>query len=70
MAGKLILPDPSLPTQQKMRALGIFNLPQQLPYNKRIFMYKVLNNNFPNYPAQPSISHQSHYTNSRITSTR
>ena len=64
-AGKLIFPDPSLSTGQKMRALGILNLPQQLAYNKGIFMRKVLNNNSPNYLAQLFISHQSHYTNSR-----
>ena len=64
-AGKLILPDPSLSTEQKMRALGILNLPQQLVYTKGIFMHKVLNNNSPNYLAQLFISHQSHYTNSR-----
>ena len=48
-----------------MRALGILNLPQQVAYNKRIFMHKILNNNSPNYLAQHFISHQSHYTNSR-----
>ena len=64
-AGKLILPDPSLSTEQKMSALGILNLPQQLTYNKGIFMPKVLNNNSPNYLAQLFTSHQSHYTNSR-----
>ena len=48
-AGKLILPHPSLSTEQKMRALGILNLLQQLAYNKEIFMHKVLNNNSPNY---------------------
>ena len=47
-ASKLILPDPSLSTGQKMRALGILNLPQQLAYNKRIVMHKILNNNSPN----------------------
>ena len=41
-AAKLILPDPSLSTEQKMSALGILNLPQQLAYNKGIFMHKVL----------------------------
>ena len=64
-ASKLILPDPSISTEQKMSALGILNLPQQLAYNKGIFMRKVLNNNSPNYLAQLFISHQSHYTNSR-----
>ena len=64
-AGKLILPDPSLSTEQKTSALWILNLPQQLAYNKGIFMHKVLNNNSPNYLAQLFVSHQSHYTNSR-----
>ena len=64
-AGKLILPDPSLSTEQKMNALGILNLPQQLAYNNGIFMHKVLTNNSPNYLAQLFISHQPHYTNSR-----
>ena len=64
-AGNLILPDPSLSTEQKMRALGLLNLPQQLTYNKGIFMHKVLNNNPPNYLAQLFISHQSHYINFR-----
>ena len=48
-----------------MSALGILNLPQQLTYNKGIFMAKVLNNTSPNYLAQLFISHQCHYTNSR-----
>ena len=59
------LPDPSLSTEQMMRALGILNLPQQLAYSKGIFMHKVLNNKSPNYLAQLFISHQPHYTNSR-----
>ena len=41
-AGKLILPDPSLSTEQKMSALGLLKLPQQLTYNKGIFMHKGL----------------------------
>ena len=51
-AGKFIVPDPSLPTEQKMSALGIWNLRQQLTYIEEIFMCKVLNNNPPNYLAQ------------------
>ena len=51
-AGKLILPDPSLSTEQKMRALGILNLLQQLTYNKGIFVHTFLNNNSPYYLAQ------------------
>ena len=64
-AGKLNLRDPSLFSEQKISALGILNLPQQLTYNKGVFMHKVLNNNFPNYLAQLFISHQSDNTNSR-----
>ena len=64
-AGKFILSGPSLSTEQKMSALGILNPPQQLAYNKGIFMHKVLNNNSTDYLAQLPISHQSHYTNSR-----
>ena len=64
-AGKLILPDPSLSTEQMMRALEILNLPQQLTYITGIFVHKVLYNNSPNYLAQHFISHQSHHTNSR-----
>ena len=53
-AGKLIAPDPSLSTEQKMSALGILNLPQQLAYNKGIFMHKVLNNNSPIIVTSPT----------------
>jgi len=64
--GRLILPDPSLSTEQKMSAIGILNLPQQLAYNKGIFVHKILNNKYsPNYLAQLFISHQSHYSMSR-----
>ena len=47
--GKLILPDLSLSTEQKTRALGILNLPQQLADQLKagIFMHKVFNNNSP-----------------------
>ena len=64
-AAKLILSDPSISTEQKVSALRILNLPQQLSYNKGIFMHKILNNNYPNYVAQLFIGHRSHYTNSR-----
>ena len=53
-AGKLILPDPSLSTEQKMSALGILNLPQQLANNKETFMHKILNNNI--FPKLPGIT--------------
>ena len=48
-----------------MNALGILNLTQHLTYSKGIFMYKVLNNNSPNYLAHLSVSHQYRNANSR-----
>ena len=57
IAGKLILPDPSLSTEQKMRAFGILNLTQQLAYYKAIFMHEVLNNNSPNYLVYAEVGH-------------
>ena len=48
-----------------MSALRILNLPQQLPYNKGVFMHKVLSTNSPNYREQLFTSYVSHYTNSR-----
>ena len=41
-AGKSILPDPSLSTEQKMSALGILNLSQQFVYNKGYLCMKFL----------------------------
>ena len=41
-AGELIFLDRSLSTEQKRSALGILKLPQQLTYNKGIFMHKGL----------------------------
>ena len=64
-AGKLIFPDPSLPTEQKNECTWNFTLPHNLPYNTGIFMHKVHSNNSTNYLAQVFVSHQSHYTNSR-----
>ena len=55
--------------KQEMSELGILNLPQQLTYNKGVFMHKVPNNNSPNYLAQLFISHRSHYIKCRNNST-
>ena len=54
-----------LSTEWKVNALGILNLTQHLTYSKGIFMYKVLNNNSPNYLAHLSVSHQYRNANSR-----
>ena len=57
--GKLIFPDPSLSTEQKISAFRMLNLPQQFTKaatvhskNEEIFMHKVLNNNSANNLAQ------------------
>ena len=58
-AGKWLVPDPSLSTEQNISAFRILNLPQQFTYNKELLLYKVLHNNSPNNLAQLFISHQS-----------
>ena len=64
--GRQINPSWSFPIYRpKDECIWNLNLPQQLTYNKGVFMHKVLTNNSPNYLAQLFISHQSHYTNSR-----
>ena len=57
----LFLPDSFYQQSEKW----ILNLTQHLTYSKGIFMYKVLNNNSPNYLAHLSVSHQSQNANSR-----
>ena len=41
-AVKLILPDTTLTTGQKLREMRIMSLQKQLEYNKGLFMYRVL----------------------------
>ena len=48
-AGKLILPDKNLTTDQKLNKVGILNLHKQLYYNKGVFMYRALTNSAPVY---------------------
>ena len=48
-AGKLILPDKNLTTDQKLNKIGILSLHKQLDYNKDVFMYRALTNNVPVY---------------------
>ena len=48
-AGKLILPDTNLTTDQKLNKIGILSLHKQLGYNKDVFMYRALTNNAPVY---------------------
>ena len=48
-AGKLILPDKNLTTDQKLNKTGILSLHKQLDYNKGVFMCRALTNNAPVY---------------------
>ena len=43
-AVKLIFPDTTLTTDQKLEELRIMSLQKQLEYNKDLFMYRVLSN--------------------------
>ena len=46
---KLIFPDTTLTAGQKLNEMRIMSLHKQLEYNKGSFMYKILNNEAPEY---------------------
>ena len=48
-AGKLMLPDKNLTTDQKLNKIGILSLHKQLDCNRGDFMYRALTNNAPVY---------------------
>ena len=48
-AVKLIFPDATLTTDYKLKEMRIMNLQKQPEYNKGLFMYRVLNNEAPEY---------------------
>jgi hypothetical protein len=48
-AAKIIVPDPTLTTDQKMHALGFLPLQKQFSYNAALHMYKVHAELAPNY---------------------
>jgi hypothetical protein len=48
-AAKLINPDPSLTTDEKMTAIGMLPLKHHLFYNKAVYLYKILHNKAPGY---------------------
>lgn len=64
-AAKLILPDPSLSTDGKMKKLKIPPLDKQFEYNKGIFMYKIINFLAPSYLYKFLELSQTRYENSR-----
>ena len=62
---KLIVPDTILTTDQKLKEMRIMSLQKQLEYNKGLFMYRVLNNEAPEYTSNLYTHTPSHYSNSR-----
>ena len=64
-AVKLILPDTTLTTDQKLKEMRIMSLQKQLEYNKGLFMYRLLSNEAPEY-----ISNLYTHTPSRYSSSR
>ena len=48
-AVKLIFPDTTLNTDQKLKDMTIMSLQKQPEYNKGLFLYRVLNNEAPEY---------------------
>ena len=67
-AGKLILPDKNLTTEQKLNKTGILSLHKQLDYNKGAFKYRALTNNAPVYTSSlyraPHSSSRNNYLHS------
>jgi len=48
-AAKLILPDTTLTTDQKLKEMRIISLQKQFEYNKGLFMYRLLSNEAPEF---------------------
>lgn len=48
-AGKILKPDPNLSNEQKLSSLGILPLYQHLSFNKCVLMFKLSNDQLPNY---------------------
>ena len=64
-AVKLILPDTTLNTDQKLKKMRIMSLQKQPEYNKSLFMYRVLSNEAPEYISNLYTHTPSSYSNSR-----
>ena len=62
---KVILPDTTLTTDQKLKEMRIMNLQKQLEYNKGLFMYRLLRNEAPEYISNLYTHTPSRYSNSR-----
>ena len=64
-AVKLILPDTTLTTDQKLKEMRIMSLQKQLEYNEGLFMYRLLSNKAPEYISNLYTHTPSRYSNSR-----
>ena len=64
-AAKLIFPDTTLTTDQKLKEMKIISLQKNLEYNKGLFMYRVLSNEVPGYISNLYTHIPSRYSNSR-----
>ena len=52
-AAKLIFPDTTLTTDQKLKEMRIMSLRKQTEYNEGLFMYRVLSNEAPEHISNP-----------------
>ena len=64
-AVKLILPDTTPTTDQKLKEMRIMTLQKQLEYNKGLFMYRLLSNEAPEYISNLYTHTPWHYSSSR-----
>ena len=64
-AVKLVPPDTTLTTHQKLKEMRIMSLQKQLEYNKGLFIYRVLSNKAPGYISNLYTHTPSCYSNSR-----
>ena len=64
-SAKLILPDPSLSTDDKMKKLSIPPLDKHLKFNKGVLMYKIVRRQTPSYLSDLFERSQARYENLR-----
>lgn len=65
-AAKLILPDPSQTTQQKMNTLDILPMHKQFEFNKTILVFKIQNKEAPKYLNQLLTKASERYESTRL----
>ena len=64
-AVKLIFPDTTLTSDQKLKKMRIMSLQKQLEYDKGLFIYRVFSNEAPEYISNLYTHTTSRYSNSR-----